>query len=169
MRERQVLPELKSPHSSCRQEPGLSPDDEAKKASKDHEIPFETFMEKWKNSIANKLNVLIEQFQKFMELQTNQKAECSTNVKRTSGARPIAGDPTIYICKAEQWFKLHETPLVDQVPLVGFHLEGDAQFWYHLLKQEMIYISWDEYKENLYVRFGPNQYMDFFGELSKLS
>lgn len=72
-------------------EPGLSPDDEAKKASKDHEIPFETFMEKWKNSIANKLNVLIEQFQKFMELQTNQKAECSTNVKRTSGARPIAG------------------------------------------------------------------------------
>ncbi|RZC65112.1 hypothetical protein C5167_008797 [Papaver somniferum] len=33
----------------------------------------------------------------------------------------------------------------------------------------MVYISWEEYKDKLYARFGDNQYMDFFGELSKLS
>ncbi|KAI3830656.1 hypothetical protein MKW92_030986, partial [Papaver armeniacum] len=69
----------------------MSPGDIAKKSSKEHEIPFKTFMEQGQNSISNKLNVLIEQFQNFMELQTNQKAECSTNAERTSGARPNAG------------------------------------------------------------------------------
>ncbi|XP_026399723.1 uncharacterized protein LOC113295606 [Papaver somniferum] len=132
----------------------MPPGDDSKNASTEHEIPFQTFMEQGQKSIANKLDVLIGKFQKFMDLQTNQKNE---------------EDPTIYICKAEQWFKLHETSIVDQVPLEGFYLEGDAQLWYQLLKQEMIYISWEEYKENLYARFGPNQYMDFFGELSKLS
>ncbi|KAI3911623.1 hypothetical protein MKW92_026589, partial [Papaver armeniacum] len=71
--------------------PGMSLGDEAKKSSKEHEIPFETFTEQGQNSIANKLNVLIEQFRKFMELQTNQKAECSTSDERSSGARPNAG------------------------------------------------------------------------------
>ncbi|KAI3835428.1 hypothetical protein MKX03_034518 [Papaver bracteatum] len=108
----------------------MSPVDEAKKPSKEHEIPFETFMEQGKNSIVNKLSVMIEQFQKFMELQTNQKAEGFSNKERASGARQNTGgknhqnfvsealrparvkvdfprfvigeDPTIYICKAEQ-------------------------------------------------------------------
>ncbi|KAI3886325.1 hypothetical protein MKX03_028830, partial [Papaver bracteatum] len=71
--------------------PGMSPGDDSKNASKEYEIPFQTFMEQGKNSIANKLNLLIEQFQKFMELQTNQKAEGFSNEERASGARPNTG------------------------------------------------------------------------------
>ena len=47
-------------------------------------------------------------------------------------------------------------------------MEGDAQLWYQLLKQEAVYISWNEFKEWLHLRYGPNKFLDFFGELTKL-
>lgn len=52
--------------------------------------------------------------------------------------------------------------------MASFHLEGDAQPWFQVLKQEAIYISWDEFKKGLYSKFGPNQFADYFGELTKL-
>ncbi|KAK0571896.1 hypothetical protein LWI29_023257 [Acer saccharum] len=78
------------------------------------------------------------------------------------------GDPTSWICRAKQFFQIHETPTVDQVTLASFHLEGDAQLWYQLLKQERITITWEEFKQGLHTRFGPNQFFNFFGELTKL-
>ncbi|KAI3832846.1 hypothetical protein MKX03_026607, partial [Papaver bracteatum] len=71
--------------------PGMSPGDDSKNASKEHEVPFQTFMEQGQSSIANKLNLLIEQFQKFTEIQTNQKDEVFSNEERASGARPNTG------------------------------------------------------------------------------
>ncbi|KAI3982683.1 hypothetical protein MKX01_004290, partial [Papaver californicum] len=73
--------------------PGMSPSDKSKKSSsKEREISFDASMEQGKNLIANKLTVLIEQFQKFVELQTNQKAESSTNGEgRTPGVQSNGG------------------------------------------------------------------------------
>ncbi|KAL5838303.1 hypothetical protein ACOSQ3_015472 [Xanthoceras sorbifolium] len=31
-----------------------------------------------------------------------------------------------------------------------------------------LYVSWEEFRESLYTRYGPNQFMDYFGELTKL-
>ncbi|KAI9165992.1 hypothetical protein LWI28_024310 [Acer negundo] len=47
-----------------------------------------------------------------------------------------AEDPTSWWCRAEQFFQLHGTSIADYVSLTSFHLEGDAQLWYQLLKQE---------------------------------
>ncbi|KAI3905169.1 hypothetical protein MKX01_017415 [Papaver californicum] len=71
----------------------MSPSNELKKSSSnERKISFEASIEKGKNLIANKLTVLIEQFLKFMELQTNQKAESSTNGEgRTPGVRSNGG------------------------------------------------------------------------------
>ncbi|KAK0580835.1 hypothetical protein LWI29_006834 [Acer saccharum] len=79
-----------------------------------------------------------------------------------------AEDPTSWWCRAEQFFQLHGTSIADYVSLASFHLEGDAQLWYQLLKQEKESITWAEFKEGLFARFGPNQFVDFFGELTKL-
>lgn len=66
------------------------------------------------------------------------------------------------------FFQFQETPETDQVSLASFHLEGDAQLWYQLLKQDMSHLIWDDFRKELLSRFGPSQFCDFFGELTKL-
>uniref|UniRef100_A0A2C9UQL6 Ty3 transposon capsid-like protein domain-containing protein n=1 Tax=Manihot esculenta TaxID=3983 RepID=A0A2C9UQL6_MANES len=44
---------------------------------------------------------------------------------------------------------------------------GDAQLWYQLLKQENPVITWADFKEGFYSRYGPNQLIDYFGKFSK--
>uniref|UniRef100_A0A5B7BCT4 Retrotransposon gag domain-containing protein n=1 Tax=Davidia involucrata TaxID=16924 RepID=A0A5B7BCT4_DAVIN len=56
----------------------------------------------------------------------------------------------------------------EQVPLTAYHLEGDVQLWYQLLKDEGETITWTLLKEGLHARFGPTQFKDFFGDLTKL-
>lgn len=45
-------------------------------------------------------------------------------------------DATSWICRAEQFFQFHHTPDEDRVGIASFHMVGDAQLWYQLLKQE---------------------------------
>ncbi|XP_011623312.1 uncharacterized protein LOC105420637 [Amborella trichopoda] len=60
------------------------------------------------------------------------------------------------------------TPIADEVSLASFHLEGDAQLWFQLLKQESSSITWDDFNEALHSRYGPSHFCYFFGELHKL-
>lgn len=55
------------------------------------------------------------------------------------------------------------------MPLEAYHLEGEAQFWYQLMKEEEEHVSWDTLKEGLHVRSGPTHIEDFFGDLTKLT
>ncbi|GLT61288.1 hypothetical protein SLA2020_340070 [Shorea laevis] len=77
-------------------------------------------------------------------------------------------DPTGWVCRAEQFFRFQGTSEDDQAALASFHLEGEAQLWYQILLREGREIGWAELKEGLFVRFGPSQFYDLFGELTKL-
>jgi hypothetical protein len=77
-------------------------------------------------------------------------------------------DLTSWICRVEQFYHFHETPVANQVALASFHLEGEAQLWYQLLKQESEVITWDVFKSGLLARYGLTQFYDYFGELTKL-
>jgi hypothetical protein len=77
-------------------------------------------------------------------------------------------DPTVWVCRAEQFFRFQGTKEEDKTPLASFHLEGEAQLWYQILLREKREITWAEFTEGLFVRFGPNQFYDPFGELTKL-
>ncbi|KAI9165796.1 hypothetical protein LWI28_020623 [Acer negundo] len=33
--------------------------------------------------------------------------------------------------------------------------------------QEMTFVSWDDFKEGLNLKYGPNQFLDFYGKLTK--
>ncbi|XP_021596651.1 uncharacterized protein LOC110603257 [Manihot esculenta] len=77
-------------------------------------------------------------------------------------------DPSSWVCRAEQFFQFHHTLDDERVEIASFHLVGDAQLWYQLLKQENPVITWADFKEGFYARYGPNQLVDYFGELSKL-
>lgn len=59
-------------------------------------------------------------------------------------------DATSWICQAEQFFQFHRTPDEDRVEIASFHMIGDAQLWYQLLKQEKPSVTWAEFKEGIF-------------------
>ncbi|KAA8539426.1 hypothetical protein F0562_026118 [Nyssa sinensis] len=56
----------------------------------------------------------------------------------------------------------------DRVVLASFHLEGDSQLWFQLLKQEKGVMTWQEFHDGLDHRYGATKFQDFFKELTKL-
>ncbi|GMY20021.1 Retrovirus-related Pol polyprotein from transposon 297, partial [Fagus crenata] len=49
----------------------------------------------------------------------------------------------------------------------AYHLKGEAQLWYQLLKSEGE-ITWANLKEGLYARYGSTEFDDNFSDLTKL-
>jgi hypothetical protein len=86
------------------------------------------------------------------------------NFSRYNGTK----DPTDWICRAEQFFEYQNTVEEGKVSLAAFHLEGEAQLWYQLLKESDTAVEWEALKEGLHVRYEPTQFDDFFGNLTKL-
>jgi hypothetical protein len=54
------------------------------------------------------------------------------------------------------------------VALTSFPLEVEVQLWFQILLREWREIGWPEVKEGVFARFGPTQFYDHFGELTKL-
>jgi hypothetical protein len=54
------------------------------------------------------------------------------------------------------------------VILAAYQLEGEAELWYRLFKESEEGASWENLKEGLHVRYGPMQFIDFFGDLTNL-
>ena len=77
-------------------------------------------------------------------------------------------DPTIWICRAEQYFEFQGTVEGEKVRLVSYHLEGDAQVWIQRKKALRPQLEWEEFKANMMLRFGMAPYEDGFGKLCKL-
>jgi hypothetical protein len=77
-------------------------------------------------------------------------------------------DPTGWVYRVEQFFEFQSTAEEDKVVLVAYHLKGEAQLWYKLFKETEEGASWEQLKEGLHVRYGPTQFDDFFGDLTKL-
>jgi hypothetical protein len=63
---------------------------------------------------------------------------------------------------------LQGTTKDEKTALASFHLEGEAQLWFQILLHEGREVEWEKFKEGLFTRFGPNQFYDPFGELTKL-
>ncbi|KAJ0047217.1 hypothetical protein Pint_05412 [Pistacia integerrima] len=77
-------------------------------------------------------------------------------------------DPTLWICRAEQFFECQGTTFDDQVRLAAYHLEKDAQLWYQRRKTQEHSITWENMKVGLVAQFAATEYEDFFGDLCKL-
>jgi hypothetical protein len=77
-------------------------------------------------------------------------------------------DPTSWICRVEQFFDYQQTEDEEKLPLAAYHLEGAAQMWYQLFKEDEESPSWENLKTELYNRYGPTRMEDHFGDLTKL-
>jgi hypothetical protein len=70
-------------------------------------------------------------------------------------------DPTSWVCQVEQYFEFQRTEEENKVMLTAYHLDGEAQLWYQIFKEDVMNISWENLKEVVHVRFGPTQFEDF--------
>ncbi len=52
--------------------------------------------------------------------------------------------------------------------MVAYHLEGEAQIWYQLIRESEEVLTWDSLKIALNIRYGPIVFEDHFGDLTKL-
>ena len=68
----------------------------------------------------------------------------------------------------EQFFEFQKIAEEEKVPLATYHLEGEAQLWYEILKEEKGEVTWLTLKEGLNSRYGPTEFDDFFGDLTRL-
>nr|GMC86807.1 uncharacterized protein LOC109178468 [Ipomoea batatas] len=77
-------------------------------------------------------------------------------------------DPTGWLHRCEQFFKAQGTPVADFVSLAAFHLTGVAQLWHFRLEMEEPAMSWTQFKQRCYLRFGPRLRGNSLSNLTRL-
>ncbi|GJQ96506.1 hypothetical protein Tco_0007645 [Tanacetum coccineum] len=69
-------------------------------------------------------------------------------------------DPDRWIFSITEYFTLLSTPVVQQLRMVGFNLEGDVAEWFLWMSHNNLITDWDGFLESVRNRFGPCKYED---------
>lgn len=71
-----------------------------------------------------------------------------------------------------QFFAFQNTPELQKVSLASYHLEGEANQWWQwvrrLTEEEGRVLSWANFEDELWARFGPSECEDFDEALSRI-
>ena len=57
----------------------------------------------------------------------------------------------LWLCKVK-YFRLYKIVKLYRVTLASFNLEGEAQLWFQMIKQELIYVTWENFRDDLYIQ-----------------
>ena len=68
----------------------------------------------------------------------------------------------------ERFFEFQKIAEEEKVPLATYHLQGEVQLWYQIIKEEEKEVTWPLLKEGLNSKYGPTEFDDFFGDLTRL-
>lgn len=77
-------------------------------------------------------------------------------------------DPESWIFTIGEYFALHRTTEEQRMRIVSFHLDGDVGEWFRWMKRNNMVTTWNDSLESVRNRFGPSQFEDPQGALSKL-
>ncbi|RZR71849.1 hypothetical protein BHM03_00007908 [Ensete ventricosum] len=78
------------------------------------------------------------------------------------------GDPIGRILRAERYFRFYRTDDATRVEIAAIHLEGDAIQWFNWFKHNHRGLSWQQFNERLLDRFGPINFNNVDGQLTKI-
>ncbi|GKE25536.1 retrotransposon-related protein, partial [Tanacetum coccineum] len=73
-----------------------------------------------------------------------------------------------WIFSITEYFSLQNTPADQWVKIVGFNLEGAAEEWFQSMTRNGLITTWARFEESVRNCFGPSEYEDPNGVLSKL-
>ncbi|KAH0775799.1 hypothetical protein KY290_007210 [Solanum tuberosum] len=77
-------------------------------------------------------------------------------------------DPLGWMNMCEHYFRFQHTQEEEKIRLASFHLGGIAQLWFLQLEKDMPQCTWDEFKRQCNLHFGPSIRSQKLGELAKL-
>lgn len=77
-------------------------------------------------------------------------------------------NPSGRIFKATQYFKFHQTPLVQRLLIASYHMEGEVLVLYQDIMETGQFTSWEAFVRALLLRFGPMVYDDMMKALTQL-
>ncbi|KAB5541338.1 hypothetical protein DKX38_014312 [Salix brachista] len=77
-------------------------------------------------------------------------------------------DPLAWLSRCEHFFRHQHIPEAEKVEIASYHLDEDAQVWFLKLDRDRPGISWEEFKRQCHLRFGPSIQGNKLGALSKL-
>jgi len=77
-------------------------------------------------------------------------------------------NPLDWLFQADQYFSFYQIPLDQHIPMVGFHMQGDALSWFKWLHNNHLLTDWHSFTRALELRFGPSTYINHQVELFKL-
>lgn len=77
-------------------------------------------------------------------------------------------DPTGWIYKCERFFEYNSIDNGNKVKLAILHLEDRALQWYQWFEKTHCIVNWGTFKQGILARFGPDEYEDAVGALTKL-
>ncbi|KAJ4795897.1 polyprotein [Rhynchospora pubera] len=83
--------------------------------------------------------------------------------------RFASGDPTDWLFNVEQYFKYYDTLPADRLLIMSMHLDSPASRWYQGLLSDHKIGSWDDFTAALQYRFGPSEFEDPVGQLSRVT
>ncbi|GKA81126.1 ty3-gypsy retrotransposon protein [Tanacetum coccineum] len=76
--------------------------------------------------------------------------------------------PESWIFAITKYFLLQNTPADQWLKIVGFNLEGAAAKWFQWMTKNGLITTWTRFEESVRKCFGPSEYEDPNGALSKL-
>ena len=81
-------------------------------------------------------------------------------------------DPTEWFNRVNQFFEFQNTSEAQKVSLASYHLEGEANQWWQWIhrtfQEEGRVLSWTNFEDELWARFGPLECEDFDEALSRI-
>ncbi|XP_019157662.1 PREDICTED: uncharacterized protein LOC109154292 [Ipomoea nil] len=78
-------------------------------------------------------------------------------------------DPYGWIFQIQEYFDFYGVVDANRLRMAAFAMEGDASEWYRWIKNNNLLSTWPDFMEKVKLRFGPSQFIDHRGQLSKLT
>ena len=77
-------------------------------------------------------------------------------------------NPSSWVYKAHQFFRLYGTPPNQKILLASYHVEEKALIWFQEAEEASQFTSWEAFMRSLHVRFGTSAYDDPMETLTRL-
>ena len=73
-----------------------------------------------------------------------------------------------WLCKAEQFYDFYQVPEDQKLSVAFYHMDGRALAWFNGLRCNNRLASWQQFLREFAAQYGPSEFDNPFGELSKL-
>lgn len=123
------------------------------------------------------LGEMMAEFQQKLDALHKQMQDFLTILNRNDWQRHIQldaprfhgdDDPYAWAFRINHYFSFHNTAEAQRLQIVCLYLDGKALCWFRWLETSGLLTTWDDFLQQVKLRFGSSRFEDHMGNLSKL-